>query len=73
MLSKVKDELEEARICEVERIGRSMTLTFPALGARQGTDALSRQENAQRSVENSKVSRAAFLHQRSQSAHHVCR
>ncbi len=28
MLSKVKDELEEAGICEVERIGRSMTLTF---------------------------------------------
>ncbi|MEO6785231.1 MAG: hypothetical protein ABI318_03770, partial [Chthoniobacteraceae bacterium] len=30
MLSKVKDELEEAGICKVERIGRSMTLTFPA-------------------------------------------
>ncbi|MEO6787098.1 MAG: hypothetical protein ABI318_13285, partial [Chthoniobacteraceae bacterium] len=30
MLSNVKDELEEAGICKVERIGRSMTLTFPA-------------------------------------------
>ena len=30
MLSKVKDELEEAGICDVERIGRSMTLTFSA-------------------------------------------
>jgi hypothetical protein len=30
MLSKVKDELEEAEICEVERIGRSMALKFPA-------------------------------------------
>ena len=30
MLSKVKEELEEAGICEVERIGRSMTLKFPA-------------------------------------------
>ena len=30
MLSKVKDELEETSICEVERIGRSMTLKFPA-------------------------------------------
>ena len=30
MLSKVKDELEEAGICEVERIGRSMALKFPA-------------------------------------------
>jgi len=30
MLSKVKDELEEAGICKVERIGRSMTLKFPA-------------------------------------------
>jgi hypothetical protein len=29
MLSKVKDELEEARICEVKRIGRSLVLTFP--------------------------------------------
>ncbi len=29
MLSKVKDELEEASICEVQRIGRSMTLRFP--------------------------------------------
>jgi len=28
MLSKVKDELEEAGICEVERIGRSMALKF---------------------------------------------
>src|SRR5690606_36817027 len=28
MLSKVKDELEEAGICEVERIGRSTALTF---------------------------------------------
>lgn len=30
MLSKVKDELEETGICEVERIGRSMALKFPA-------------------------------------------
>lgn len=30
MLSKVKDELEQTRLCEVERIGRSMTLKFPA-------------------------------------------
>ncbi len=30
MLSKVKDELEEAGICEVERIGRSMALKFSA-------------------------------------------
>lgn len=30
MLSKVKDELEEAGICEVERVGRSMTLKFTA-------------------------------------------
>ncbi len=30
MLSKVKDELEEAGICEVERIGRSRALKFPA-------------------------------------------
>jgi hypothetical protein len=30
MLSKVKDELQEAGICEVKRIGRSMTLKFPA-------------------------------------------
>lgn len=30
MLSKVKDELEESGICEVKRIGRSMTLKFPA-------------------------------------------
>lgn len=30
MLSKVKDELEEAGICEVERVGRSMVLKFPA-------------------------------------------
>lgn len=30
MLSKVKDELEETNIGEVERIGRSMTLKFPA-------------------------------------------
>jgi len=30
MLSKVKDELEEAEICEVERFGRSMALKFPA-------------------------------------------
>lgn len=30
MLSKVKDELEETSICEVERVGRSMTLKFPA-------------------------------------------
>jgi hypothetical protein len=29
MLSKVKDELEEAGICEVKRIGRSVTLLFP--------------------------------------------
>lgn len=29
MLSKVKDELEEAGICEVERLGRSMALIFP--------------------------------------------
>jgi hypothetical protein len=29
-LSKVKDELQEAGICEVKRIGRSMTLKFPA-------------------------------------------
>jgi DNA-binding MarR family transcriptional regulator len=29
MLSKVKDELEEAGICEVERNGRSMVLKFP--------------------------------------------
>ena len=28
MMSKVKDELEEAGICDVERIGRSVTLTF---------------------------------------------
>jgi hypothetical protein len=28
MLSKVKDELEEAEICEAERIGRSMVLKF---------------------------------------------
>lgn len=30
MLSKVKDELEESGICEVERIGRSMALKFSA-------------------------------------------
>jgi hypothetical protein len=30
MLSKVKDELEEAGICGVERVGRSMALKFPA-------------------------------------------
>ena len=30
MLSKVKDELEETSLCEVERVGRSMTLKFPA-------------------------------------------
>ena len=30
MLSKVKDELEAAGICEVERNGRSMVLKFPA-------------------------------------------
>lgn len=30
MLSKVKDELEETRICGVERIGRSMVLKFSA-------------------------------------------
>jgi hypothetical protein len=30
MLSKVKDELEEAGICEVKRIGRSRALKFPA-------------------------------------------
>ena len=30
MLSKVKDELEEAGICDVERIGRSMALKFSA-------------------------------------------
>jgi DNA-binding MarR family transcriptional regulator len=30
MLSKVKDELEEAGICEVERVGRSMALKFSA-------------------------------------------
>lgn len=30
MLSKVKDEFEEAGICEVERTGRSMVLKFPA-------------------------------------------
>lgn len=30
MLSKVKDELEEAGICGVERNGRSMVLKFPA-------------------------------------------
>ena len=30
MMSKVKDELEEAEICGVERIGRSMALKFPA-------------------------------------------
>lgn len=30
MLSKVKEELKEAGICEVERIGRSMALKFPA-------------------------------------------
>lgn len=30
MLSKVKDELEEAGICEVERIGRTIALKFPA-------------------------------------------
>ena len=30
MLSKVKDELEEAGICQVERMGRSMVLKFPA-------------------------------------------
>lgn len=30
MLSKVKDELEETSLCEVERIGRSLTLKFPA-------------------------------------------
>ncbi len=30
MLSKVKDELEETGLCEVERDGRSMTLKFPA-------------------------------------------
>ncbi len=30
MLSKVKDELEETSICEVERVGRSMALKFPA-------------------------------------------
>lgn len=29
MLSKVKDELEDGRICTVERAGRSMTLHFP--------------------------------------------
>ena len=29
MLSKVKDELEAASICEVERIGRSVALKFP--------------------------------------------
>lgn len=32
MLSKVKDELEEAGICEAERIGRSMALKFLASG-----------------------------------------
>ncbi|PTY02768.1 hypothetical protein DB346_08315 [Verrucomicrobia bacterium LW23] len=30
MISKVKDELEETGICEVERNGRSMVLKFPA-------------------------------------------
>jgi hypothetical protein len=30
MLSKVKEELEETSLCTVERIGRSMTLKFPA-------------------------------------------
>jgi len=30
MLSKVKDELENSGICEVERIGRSIALKFPA-------------------------------------------
>lgn len=29
MLSNVKDELEEAEICKVERIGRTMALRFP--------------------------------------------
>lgn len=29
MLTKVKDELEEAGICSVERIGRAMSLKFP--------------------------------------------
>ncbi|MDD5198402.1 MAG: hypothetical protein PHC88_01240 [Terrimicrobiaceae bacterium] len=30
MLTNVKDELEDAGICEVERIGRSLSLKFPA-------------------------------------------
>lgn len=30
MISKVKDELEEAELCKVQRVSRSLTLKFPA-------------------------------------------